>query len=445
VALVGVSRYTGEGAFNILENLLSYGYQGRIYPINPSVSEILGVKTYSSVVEVADNIDLAVIATPRSLVPQLVKECADSNIKAIVIVAQGFSDASDKEGKQLQKEIDNIAKAGQARILGPNTFGTANAFINFSSSFVKIKMKKQPIGVICQTGVFFVGFSEIAFIGKGIDLGNACDVSFSEGLEYFENDSETKVVALHIEGMQNPKAFADISQRITPKKPVLALKTGQSEQAAKASQSHTGSLTGRKEAWQAAFKQAGVIQVSDLEELIDLARTFSVLPLMKKSKIGVTTLSGGLGIMAIDACKNLGIGIDRLSPKTQKLLDTMAPSWLKVSNPVDIWPLMMTSQPVMKPLIDGLEALLADHELGAVLFIGAAFDEKWGTGLCHLLSELAAAHQDKSLVCCIYGPYAEQAIKEMQDADKVVGFPTPERAMRALARLNEYSLLRSGL
>jgi len=445
VALVGVSRYTGEGAFNILENLLSYGYQGRIYPINPSVSEILGVKTYSSVVEVADNIDLAVIATPRSLVPQLVKECADSNIKAIVIVAQGFSDASDKEGKQLQKEIDNIAKAGQARILGPNTFGTANAFINFSSSFVKIKMKKQPIGVICQTGVFFVGFSEIAFIGKGIDLGNACDVSFSEGLEYFENDSETKVVALHIEGMQNPKAFADISKRITPKKPVLALKTGQSEQAAKASQSHTGSLTGRKEAWQAAFKQAGVIQVSDLEELIDLARTFSVLPLMKKSKIGVTTLSGGLGIMAIDACKNLGIGIDRLSPKTQKLLDTMAPSWLKVSNPVDIWPLMMTSQPVMKPLIDGLEALLADHELGAVLFIGAAFDEKWGTGLCHLLSELAAAHQDKSLVCCIYGPYAEQAIKEMQDADKVVGFPTPERAMRALARLNEYSLLRSGL
>jgi acetyltransferase len=445
VALIGVSRYTGEGAFNILENLLSYGYQGRIYPINPSVSEILGVKTYSSVAEVADDIDLAVIATPRSLVPQLVKECADSNIKAIVIVAQGFSDAGDKEGKQLQKEIDNIAKAGQARILGPNTFGTANAFINFSSSFVKIRMKKQPIGVICQTGVFFVGFSEMAFVGKGIDLGNACDISFSEGLEYFENDSETKVVALHIEGMQNPKAFADISQRITPKKPVLALKTGQSEQSAKASQSHTGSLTGRKEAWQAAFKQAGVIQVSDLEELIDLARTFSVLPLMKKSKIGVTTISGGLGIMVIDACQNLGIEIDRLSSKTQKLLDTMAPSWLKVSNPVDIWPIMMTSQPVMKPMIDGLEALLADHELGAVLFIGAAFDEKWGTGLCHLLSELAATHQDKSLVCCIYGPCAEQAIKEMQDAGKVVGFPTPERAMRALARLNEYSRLRSRL
>ncbi|MCJ7655835.1 MAG: CoA-binding protein [Dehalococcoidia bacterium] len=445
MALVGVSRYTGEGAFNILENLLSYGYQGRIYPINPSVSEILGVKTYSSVAEVADDIDLAVIATPRSLVPQLVKECSDSDIKAIEIVAQGFLDASDEEGKQLQKEIDNIVKAGQARILGPNTFGTANAFLNFSSTFIKIKMKRRPIGIICQTGAFFVGFSEMAFIGKGIDLGNACDVSFYEGLKYFGNDSETKVIALHIEGMQDTKAFTSISRDIARKKPILALKTGQNEQAAKAVQSHTGSLTGRKEVWQVAFKQAGVIQVSDLEELIDLTRTFSVLPLMKKSKIGVATISGALGVMTIDASQNFDIGIDTLSPKTQKLLDMMAPSWLKVSNPLDIWPIMIESQPITKLLIDGLESLLADHELGAVFFIGAAFDEKWGTDLCQLLTELAAAHQDKPLTCSIYGPSAGQAINEMQDAGKVVGFPTPERAIRALARLNEYSRLRSGL
>lgn len=445
MAIIGVSRYTGEGAFNILENLLSYRYQGRIYPINPSVSEILGVKTYSSVAEVTDDIDLAVIATPRALVPQLVKECADSNIKAIEIVAQGFSDASDEEGKQLQKEIDNIVKAGQTRVLGPNTFGTANAFINFSSTFIKIRMKRQPTGIICQTGAFFVGFSEMAFVGKGLDLGNACDVSFSEGLGYFDNDFETKVVALHIEGMQDTKAFTSISRDIARKKPIIALKTGQNEQAAKAIQSHTGSLTGRKEVWQAIFKQAGVIQVSDVEELIDLTGTFSLLPLMKKSKIGVATISGALGVMTIDASQNFDISIDTLSPKTQKLLDMVAPSWLKVNNPVDIWPIMIETQPITKLMIDGLEALLADHELGAVLVICAAFDEKWATDLCKLLSELAAAHPDKPLTCCIYGPCAAQAIREMQDAGKVVGFPTPERAIRALARLNEYSRLRSGL
>src|SRR4030043_94510 len=444
VARIGVPRYTGEGTFNVLENLLGYGYQGRIYPINPSVSEILGMKTYSSISEVTDNIDLAVIATPRTLVPQIITECADSNIKAIEIVAQGFLDSRDEEGKQLQREIDSIVRSRQVRILGPNTFGTANAFINFSSTFIKIKMRRHPIGVICQTGAFLMGFSELAFVGKGLDLANACDVSFSEGLKYFENDPETKVIALHIEGVHDTKAFVSMSGDIARKKPILALKTGQNEQAAKAVQSHTGSLTGRKEVWQAALKQSGIIQVSDLEELIDLTRTFSVLPLMKKSKIGVATISGALGVMTIDASQNFDIWIDTLSPKTQKLLDMMAPSWLKVSNPLDIWPIMIESQPITKLLIDGLENLLADHELGAVFFIGAAFDERWATDLCKLLTELAAAHQDKPLMCSIYGPSAGQAINEMQEEGKVVGFPTPERAIRALARLNEYSRLRDG-
>jgi acetyltransferase len=445
VALIGVSRHTGEGAFNILENLLSYGYQGRIYPINPSVSEILGVKTFPSVTKITDNIDLAIIATPRSLVPQLLKECTESNIKSAVIVAQGFSDANDEESKQLQKELTDIVKDRQTRIVGPNTFGTANVFTNFSSSFVKIRMKKQPTGIICQTGVFFIGFPEMTFVGKGVDLGNACDISFADSLEYFANDSETKVVAMHIEGMQNAKSFVDICKRIAPKKAILALKTVKSEQAAKAAQSHTGSLAGKKEVWEAALKQSGVIQVADLEELIDLTRTFSMLPFMETSKIGVITITGGLGVMALDACQNSDIKIDKLSSSTKGLLDAMSPSWLNIGNPVDIWPAMMTSQPPIKPLIDGLKVLLSDPQIGAVLFIGAAFDEKWGAGLYQLLNELAATYQDKPLACCIYGPYANETIKELQDAGKVVGFPTPERAIRALSRLNKYSQLRRRL
>ncbi|MBC8511634.1 MAG: CoA-binding protein, partial [Dehalococcoidia bacterium] len=428
VALIGVSRYTGEGTFNILENLLSYGYQGKIYPVNPNASEILGIRTYSSITEVTDNVDLAIITTPRSLVPRLVRECSQSNIQAIEIVAQGFTDANDDEGKQLQKEINDIARTSHIRIVGPNTFGTANAFINFSSSFVKIRMEKKPIGVICQTGVFFVGFPEAALIGKGLDLGNACDISFAEGLEYFESDPQTNVVVLHIEGMQDTKRFIDIARRTARTKPVVALKTGRSQQAAKAAQSHTGSLIGRNEVWQAALKQSGVIQASDLEEFIDLARTFSVLPLMEKPRIGVVTISGGLGIVTIDGSQQSGLEIGQLSANTKKLLDAMSPSWLNISNPVDIWPAMMTSPSVMKPLIDGLEALLSDEQLGAALFIGGAFDEKWATRLCQLLTELAVDHQDKPVACCIYGPYGDEAIRQLQDAGKAVGFPTPERA-----------------
>jgi acyl-CoA synthetase (NDP forming) len=442
VALVGVSRHTGEGTYNILENLLSYGYQGKIYPVNPNAGEILGVKAYPSITDITGNIDLAVIATPRSLVPRLVKECTERHIQSITIVAQGFTDASDEQGRQLQKKINDIARSSPVRILGPNTFGTANAFINFSSSFVKIRLRKHPVGVICQSGIFFVGASEVSLIGKGIDLGNACDISFVDGLEYFENDAETKIVALHIEGIQDTKRFIDIVKRIAPKKTIVALKTGKSEQAAKAAQSHTGSLTGRKEVWEAALKQSGVIQAGDLEELVDLTRAFSVLPLMERSKVGVVTTSGGLGIMAIDACQHSNLEIGRLSPETKKRLNSIFPSWLDASNPVDIWPAMMGLQSTMKPLRDGLKALLSDRELGAVLFIGATPYKSWSADFYHLLNELAAAHQDKPIVACIHGPDGAETITKLQEAGKVVGFPTPERAIRALARLNEYSQLR---
>jgi len=445
VALVGVSRRTGEDANNILENLLSYGYQGRIYPINPNTSEILGIKTYSSITEVTDHIDLAVIATPRSLVPRLAKECSESNIQSMVIVAQGFTDANDDQGKQLQKEINNIVQSSQTRIMGPNTFGTANAFLNFSSSFIKVKMQKVPIGIICQSGIFFVGFPETPLVGKGIDLGNTCDIDFADGLEYFENDRETKVVAMHIEGMQDTERFINIARRIARIKPLVALKTGRSEQAAKAAQSHTGSLTGKKEVWDAALGQSGVIQAGDLEELLDLAKAFSILPLMKNPEVGIITVSGALGIMTIDGCRHSDLEIGKLSDNTKKLLEAMSPPWLNINNPVDIWPATLTSQSTMKPLMDGLEILLSDDQLGAALFICAAFDEKWSTELCQSLTELATIHQDKALACCIYGPNGNEAIKQLQYAGRVAGFPTPERAFRALSQLNKYSQLRGGL
>ncbi len=445
MALIGVSRYTGEGTFNVLENLLSYGYKGRIYPVNPSVSEILGMKTYSKVTEINEPVDLAVLTTPRVLVPSLLKECISSNIKSAIVVAQGFSDARDMEGRELQNELNSIVESKQIRVVGPNTFGTANVFINFSSSFVKIRMKRQPVGIICQTGVFFIGFSEMTFIGKGIDLGNACDIKFSDCLEYFEHDVETKVIALHIEGMQDTQGFINVCKRIAPKKAIIALKTGKSELAAKAVQSHTGSIAGKKEVWDIALKQSGVISVADLEELIDLTRAFCILPPMETPKVGVITITGGLGVMAIDACRNSVVRIDTLSPKTKSLLNAMSPVWLSVGNPVDIWPAMMTSQIPLRPLIDGLKILLSDSDIGAVLFIGAAFDEKWGSGICQLLTELATAYENKPLVCCIYGPYAAETVERLQSEGKVVGFATPERAMRALIRLYEYSELRKGL
>jgi len=446
VALIGISRATGEGNFNILENLLDYSYQGRIYPINPNVSEILGVKTYPSILDVGKDIDLAIIATPRILVPHLVKECTESNVKSITIVGQGFSDACDEQGKQLQREINYIAQSSHARILGPNTLGTANAFINFNSAFMKTEMKKEPICLICQSGTFFVGIPGIPLIGKGIDLGNACDISFTDSLEYFENDPETKVAVLHIEGIQDVKRFINTAKRITKTKPIIALKTGKTEQSAMAAVSHTGSLTGKDEVWETALCQAGIIRVNDMEELLDTAKAFSTLPLMKEQEIVVFSFSGAVGIITIDACQEFNLNLTELSSETKKRLAEIFPDWLSVGNPIDIWPAVMVSQPMtIKPLRDSMETVLSNERVGAIFFTAGTWSGKLGNDICQLFEEMATIHEDKAFVICPFGPYSDEAQGRLQATGKIATFPTPERAIRALARLSEYSRYRRGL
>jgi acetyltransferase len=197
IALVGISGDTGPEARNILQNLLSRGYKGKLYPINPRCDEILGVRAYGSVSDLPETPDLALILTPRHLVPRLVKECIDKGIKAIAIVAQGFAD-SDEEGRRMQQEIIATARSAGARILGPNTFGVANAFINLNTAFVLTRMEKIPIGVICQTGFFFAGFPRMSVVGKALDVGNTSDVDFVDGLTYFEKDEDVKIVVLYV-------------------------------------------------------------------------------------------------------------------------------------------------------------------------------------------------------------------------------------------------------
>ncbi len=446
VAIFGVSsRRTGEGAFNILENLLHYGYQGRIYPVNPNATEIMGLKTYSSAKDIGEEVDLAVINLPRNLVPGIVRECAEVGIKSIVIATQGFADANDEEGKRLQEEIDEYVKSGKVRIMGPNSLGTANPYINFSSSFIKVDMHKLPIGTICQSGIFF-GFSHVHLLGKGADLANCCDIDFADSLEYFEQDPETKVIALHIEGMQDSKRFLKVVSRITPKKPVLALKTGRSEQAAQAAQSHTGSLVGRDEVWEAALKQAGVIRVNSPDELGELAVALSLLPPMKGRRVGVVTGSGGFGVMTVDTCAQFNLEVDGLSPTTIERIKPLFPSWQSLGNPLDVLPAYLVSkQPYHKVLTECLDAVLSDSKIDAVLLMGGVAARSASHHFSQAINELAEAHPDKPFVCFIIGDYAGEAKNILESARRVMVFQSPYSAVRVLAHLAQYSAFRSRL
>ena len=441
VALIGVSRSSEPMSglkFDILRNLLDYGYQGRIYPVNPHANEILGIQAYPSIGEVAEDIDLAVINLPRSLVPGAIKDCGRKGISSVVIVTQGFADADDEEGRQLQREIDRLVKEDKVRILGPNSLGTANAFINFSSSFVKIEMKRVPIGVICQTGVFMIGYPTLTLAGKSIDLGNGCDIDFADGLEYFEQDKDVKVIALHIEGVRDARRFLSVANRVAHKKPIVALKTGRSGLAAKAAQSHTGSLVGKDEIWEVALKQSGIIRVEDVDELSDMVKVFSILPLMKGRKLGVVTHSGAFGVMSIDACQTFGLELARLSPAAMKQISAISPSWLAIGNPVDTWPaIMIERHSPTEAIAEGICALINDVD--AVLFMLNAACQQWRDEHCQLMTELANSYPDKPLVSHSWGPMADEIAEKVEKAGKTITLSSPDRAIRALSHLADYS------
>lgn len=446
VAIFGVSaRRTGEDAFNIVDNLLHYGYEGKIYPVNPTATEILGVKAYSSAKDIGEEVDVAVINLPRNLVPGILKECSEVGIKQIVISTQGFADADDEEGKQLQKEIDECVRTGKVRIIGPNSLGTANPFINFSSALIRVNMHKLPIGTICQSGIFFA-FSHVHLLGKGIDPANCCDIDFADSLEYFDQDPETKVIALHIEGIKDSKRFLQVVSRITPKKPVLALKAGRSEQAVRAAHSHTGSLAGKDEIWRAALKQAGVIRVNNVDELGELAVAFSVLPPMKGRRVGVVTGSGGLGVMTVDTCAEFDLEVNGLSKSTIERLKPMSPSWQNLGNPLDYFPIHLVSkQPYKKVLTECLDAVLGDSQIDGILLMSGAHTRSACTRLIQVINELSEAHRNKPLVCFLTGAYTEEAKNVLETSRKAMVFKSPYNAVRVLGHFSQYFAYRNGL
>jgi len=248
---------------------------------------------------------------------------------------------------------------------------------------------------------------------------------------------------LHIEGLRDGRGFIEAAGRVARKKPVLALKAGKSEHAAEAVQSHTGSLVGSDEVWEAALKQSGVIRVRSSEELGDAATAFSLLPLMKGKKIAVVTSTGGLGVMSVDACDQFDLGLAKLSPETIARIKALAPPWHNIGNPVDVWPgYIITKNPLTKVWTETLDAVLSDKEVAAVLFIWPVPVRHTIERLHHTLVNLVEAYPDKPLVCCLIGAHAVEASAVLQATGKIAVFYTPDRAVRVLSYLAQYSAFR---
>lgn len=340
VAIIGASTNPGKLSYGIVKNMTLFGYQGKIYPINPKADQILGLKCYSDISDVPDPVDLAVIVLPAPMTPTVLRACGDRGIKAVVIISGGFREIG-ASGEELEETCREIAKAYRMRVIGPNCVGTMDLFTGLNTTFIEGVPDQGGIGFISQSGAvcggvvdYFaekhIGFSHFA------SLGNELDVDESDMIAFFGDHRKVKVIACYVEGIQDGKKFMRIAGEVSRHKPIVLLKAGKSEEGARAVSSHTGSLAGAYSAYQAAFRQSGVIEVPDLSSLFDVAWALNCQPLPRGNSAVLFTNAGGPAALSSDALSENGFVLAAISKgKQAQLAEKLNPS-AQVANPIDM-------------------------------------------------------------------------------------------------------------
>lgn len=443
VVLIGVSRQSGPGSYNNLEVMKRFGYGGTIHVVHPKVPEILGHKTVPRVGDLPETPDLAVISVGRDRVLPVVQDCIDKEIGRVIVISQGFADA-DERGKELQAELQAMAKASGTRVVGPNTMGVWNAFNRFSTAFVDIEddPAPPPIALVAQSGVFQVGYECFTErLGKAIDVGNCVDVDFVEVLEYLAADPETRIIVLHMEGMHRGREFLHVASRITPHKPIIVLKTGRSAAGAEAALSHTGSLVGEDAIFDVAFTRAGVLRVRTMVELKAVCRAFLHYAGLSGPSLGVVTATGAIGILTADACEDYGLEIAPFPEPLREGLENPHIAWHRLRNPVDLWPLGMVAGSFTKVFTEAARGLLADDRVHALLGIAPAMRSP-----LHADLDLVAAAREvnrlnelgKPIALWLYGGDQEHRSRVLEGEPNVACFASIDEAVMGLAALWRY-------
>jgi acyl-CoA synthetase (NDP forming) len=445
VAVIGASDNPGKLGSHVMKSLIQGGYPGRIYPINPGKDEILGIKTYPSLLQVPEEIDLSIIVLPAELVPKTIKECKEKGVKGIVLITAGFKEIEDKRGESLQNEITELANQFGIKMIGPNTFGMVNLHLPLNASFTPefSWVEKGGISLVSQSGgmshlmAFLSMRSQVGF-SKIIGLGNRCNVDFGDMVEYLIEDPETKVIAMYLEGIDHPRRLVEAAKNKIGKKPIVAYKVGRSRTSDQASQFHTGSLAGNHEIYEGAFRQAGILTVGSSEELLDVAKALAICPLPEGNKVAVLSGQAGPGMAACDVCEIEGLSLPSFSISTQKRIEELLPPLAIRTNPIDMGPAWYDSGAI-KGIV---QAVLEDENIDAIILcIMFASANKASVGA---LSDLLLNRKtNKPVICCISSPVGiwDEEIKLLEQSG-IPNYPSPERAAKALANLVRFKKIR---
>lgn len=440
VAVVGASRETRKPGHVILRNFLERGFAGKVYPVNPKTEEIAGLKCHSSVKDVPDEIDLAVIATPAKAVTQVIQECADKKVKAAVIISSGFGETG-PEGKKREDEIREIASKAGTRLVGPNCIGIFDAYSGVDTLFLPryrlARPTKGSISFISQSGAFGVAMLDWAAslgvgISKFVSYGNMVDVNEIDLLEYLKDDPTTRMVIMYIEQTADGRKLMEIARQITMKKPVVAIKAGRTAEGAKAAASHTGALAGSDSVYWGAFKQTGIVRAFDPEELMDFAVALNSQPPAVGNRIAIVTNGGGFGVMATDEIIRRKLSLAELSGTTKRYLREKLPPYVSVEDPVDL----MGDTDAQRYLI-ALDLVLKDPNVDGAVVIVLFQTPLLESGVVDTIAEMATKYRKPITVCATGGDYVE-IHRKMLERSYVPCYQTPERAARAMWALAFY-------
>lgn len=430
IAVIGASQSKGKIGHAVLSNIIESGFRGSIYPINPGSEEILGLRCFPDVEAVEGGIDLAVIVIPARLVLDVLEACGRRRVKTVIIITAGFRETG-HEGLLAEKKMVEIAGKHRMRILGPNCLGLIDTVVPVNASFAagmprhgKIAFMSQS-GALCTSVLDFALAQDVGF-SRFVSLGNKADLNEIDFLQYWGEDPESNVVMAYLEGISDGARFVETARLVTKQKPVIAIKSGTTAAGSKAVSSHTGTLAGSERAYEAAFKQAGVIRAGSVGDLFDLSVAMTRQPLPPNDQVVIITNAGGPGIMTSDAIERAGLKLAALSKDTMDGLRQVLPSAASVLNPVDV-----LGDALADRYRNALQLVSKDSVVGAIIVILTPQFMTQARETAQAIAEVA----ERITIPVLAGFMGEahtRAGVQILTAHNVPNYPVPERAVAAL-------------
>jgi acetate---CoA ligase (ADP-forming) len=444
IAIIGASEDTDKISGRPIEYLKRYGFSGEIYPVNPKRETVQGLRCYPAVSQILGQVDLAIIAIPgRSVIPAL-QECVQQGVRSCIVFSSGFAELGE-EGKRIQKQISEVASQSGMRVLGPNCQGVANLHVKsiacFSTSFAEGDLFEGHSAIVSQSGavaamVYSLQKQWFGGIKYWIATGNEADLTVAEFLDKILEDTDVRVVQAYMEDIKDGEALLAAARKAQElEKPILALKAGRTSEGKKAASSHTGALAGEDTILDAVFRQCGIVRVRDIVELACFPQVFAQRKKARGRNVAILSNSGGLGVMMVDQCKELGLELAKLSESTVTRLGSMLPDFASAANPIDVTAQLLSDKNLLS---NALPVLIRDPNVDIILF-GLGIMGK-GYDIPTILQDIAVANQESPQVMAVSWVGGQEGVVGQFASRGVPAFENPSMCVTAVAKYADYCL-----